>query len=193
MKTIGKIIAACTLAVLCCLHAEAYTQVTGIDGPTWYEAKASSFGGGSGSQSAPYVINTPEQLALLTYNVNVNNMSYEGNHFLFDLSNANIDLGKQKVVDGQEQTLNWVPIGETFKGTVKFKGEHFIKGMTIRAVGNLLSGPYHFGLFEILNQSISGARFSDVDFQISRDFAAGSLCGMIDSNSTITIKELHSH
>lgn len=188
MKSIVKIFAACSFTMLIALNANAYTKVSGIDGPTWYEAKASSFGGGSGSQSAPYVINTPEQLALLTYNVNVNNMSYEGNHFLFDLSNANIDLGKQKVVDGQEQTLNWVPIGETFKGTVKFKGEHFIKGMTIRAVGNLGSGPYHFGLFEILNQSISGARFSDVDFQISRDFAAGSLCGMIDSNSTITIE-----
>ena len=188
MKSIVKIFAACAFTMLIALNANAYTKVSGIDGPTWYEAKASSFGGGSGSQSAPYVINTPEQLALLTYNVNVNNMSYEGNHFLFDLSNANIDLGKQKVVDGQEQTLNWVPIGETFKGTVKFKGEHFIKGMTIRAVGNRWSGPYHFGLFEILNQSISGARFSDVDFQISRDFAAGSLCGMIDSNSTITIE-----
>lgn len=188
MKSIVKIFAACAFTMLIALNASAYTQVSGFNGPTWYEAKASSFGGGSGSQSAPYVINTPEQLALLAYNVNVNNMSYEGNHFLIDLSNANIDLGKQKVVDGQEQTLNWVPIGETFKGTVKFKGEHFIKGMTIRAVGNRWSGPYHFGLFEILNQSISGARFSDVDFQISRDFAAGSLCGMIDSNSTITIE-----
>ena len=188
MKSIVKIFAACAFTMLIALNANAYTQVPGFNGPTWYEAKASSFGGGSGSQSAPYVINTPEQLALLAYNVNVNNMSYEGNHFLIDLSNANIDLGKQKVVDGQEQTLNWVPIGETFKGTVKFKGEHFIKGMTIRAVGNRWSGPYHFGLFEILNQSISGARFSDVDFQISRDFAAGSLCGMIDSNSTITIE-----
>ncbi len=188
MKTIVKIFAACALTMLLGLNANAYTQVSGFNGPTWYEAKASSFGGGSGSQSAPYMINTPEQLALLTYNVNVNNMSYEGNHFLIDLSNANIDLGKQIMVDGQEQTLNWVPIKESFKGTVKFKGQHFIKGMTIRAVGNRWGGPFYFGLFEILNQSISGARFSDVDFQISRDFEAGSLCARIDANSTVTIE-----
>ena len=192
MKEIIKKIAVCAAAVLCSLNASAYTQVSGFDGPTWYDAKASMYASGNStmgqSESSPFLIKTAGQLALLAYKVNVDNVSYEGKYFLIDLQDADIDLGEQQEVDGTVQTLNWVPISESFKGIVRFKGEHFIKGMTIRATGNMWGGPYFFGLFETLNQSVSGARFKDVDFEISRQYEAGSLCGRIDASPTITIE-----
>ena len=53
MKEIIYKIAVCVAAVICSLNASAYTQVPGLAGPTWYDAKASSYGGGSGTQSDP--------------------------------------------------------------------------------------------------------------------------------------------
>ena len=56
-------------------------SVDGFGSNTWYNYKASSFGGGDGSSDNPYLISTPEQLALLAYNVNEGGETYLGNSF----------------------------------------------------------------------------------------------------------------
>ena len=53
-------------------------NVDGFGNMTWYNYKASSYGGGDGSSSSPYLISTPEQLALLAYRVNEDGQTYDG-------------------------------------------------------------------------------------------------------------------
>jgi Synergist-CTERM protein sorting domain-containing protein len=75
----------------------------------WSDYKAENFAGGDGSQETPFLISTPEQLALLAYNVNNDNYvqvnGYEGKYFRLTFD---IDL------DGKE----WTPIGKngSFRG-----------------------------------------------------------------------------
>ena len=79
----------------------------------WSSFYASSFAGGTGSQSNPYLISTPEQLARVAYVTN--NNSYTNKYF--KLTN-NINLSK---VDSSGNPVVWKPIGTS---TYPFSG-HF--------------------------------------------------------------------
>ena len=56
-------------------------NVDGFGNMTWYNYTASSYGGGDGSSNSPYLISTPEQLALLAYRVNEDGQTYDGQYF----------------------------------------------------------------------------------------------------------------
>ena len=177
------------MAVLFCLNATAYTQVNGINGPTWYEAKASSYASGSGTKTDPYIIKTPEQLALLSYTVNNTrgDAALVGEYYAIG---ADIDLGKKIVVDGVEQTLNWVPIGVGslngnyyfFGGTLTNKGSYVIKNMTIEADGSF---NIDYGLFGHLKGHVDGIRIKGLKISGTVGLA-GAICGEVDNFSTMT-------
>ena len=185
----NRIFAICVMAVLFCLNATAYTQVDGINGPTWYEAKASSYAGGSGTKDDPYIIKTPEQLALLSYTVNNTRGSAAlvGEYYAIG---ADIDLGKKVVVDGVEQTLNWVPIGlgglsdnrYFFGGTLTNKGSYVIKNMTIKADDGYT---IYYGIFGHLKGHVDGIRIKGL--KISGTVGhAGAICGEVNYANTLT-------
>ena len=174
-----KIFTAILLTVMTVGQAWAGSDVDGFGSNTWYDYKASSFGGGDGSSGSPYLISTPEQLALLAYQVNEGGQSYDGKYFSIT---ANLSLDKtvgSKVV--------WVPIGRSnhpFKGTVNGNG-HTVTGMTITATST--SYTHYFGLFgTIENGTISGLTVKDASISLTaNDWAdVGGLIGECNDNLT---------
>lgn len=188
----NRLFAICAMAVLFCLNASAYTQVGSIDGPTWYEVKASSYAGGSGTKTDPYIINTPEQLALLSYTVNNTRgeAALVGQYYAIG---ADIDLGKKVMVDGVEQTLNWVPIGVGeyngnfyfFGGTLTNKGSYVIKNMTIKSNSDGNANCINYGLFGHLKGHVDGIRMKGVSISGS-GIIVGTICGKVDNHKTLT-------
>ena len=174
-----KIFTAILLTVLTVAQAWAGSDVDGFGSNTWYDYKASSFGGGDGSSGSPYLISTPEQLALLAYQVNEGEQSYDGKYFSIT---ANLSLDKtvgSKVV--------WVPIGRSshpFKGTVNGNG-HSVSGMTITATST--SYTHYFGLFGTIEDgSISGLTVKEASITLTaNDWAdVGGLVGECAYNLT---------
>ena len=155
-----KVLTAILLTVLTVAQAWAGSDVDGFGGKTWYDYKASSFGGGDGSSGSPYLISTPEQLALLAYQVNEGGQSYSGEYFSIT---ANLSLDKtigSKVV--------WVPIGRNnhpFKGIVNGNG-NIVSGMTITATSTSYTS--YFGLFgTIENGSISSLTVKEASITLT--------------------------
>ena len=182
----NRILAICVMTVLSCISALAYTQVSGINGPTWYEVKASSYAGGNGTEANPYIIETPEQLALLSYTVNnTRGTSLVGQYFAIG---ADIDLGKKVEIDGEERTLNWVPIGlgnrngnnYFFGGTLTNKGSYTIKNMTIKSNGE---SDIYYGLFGYLKGHVDGIRMKGVTISGNNILIAGTICGQTENSS----------
>ena len=154
-------------------------NVDGFGNNTWYNYKASSFGGGDGSSGNPYLISTPEQLALLAYNVNEGGQNYSRNYFFIT---ANLSLDKTvgtKVV--------WVPIGRnnhSFQGIVNGNG-HTVSGMTIVAISTSYTN--YFGLFgSIEDGSISSLTVKGASITLTaNDWAdVGGVVGECDDNLT---------
>jgi hypothetical protein len=184
MKIMMKWFVAVALVMMGSLGASAYTAVSGIVGPTWYDYRASSYAGGNGTKNSPYVINTPEQLALLAYTVN---SATGGRAILTDqyfALGADIDLGRQVQVEGVMQTLNWVPIGlhfyvdEAWFGGTLIGNNHVIKGMTIK--GEYVDDfrrVYNFGLFGCTYGCVEGVRMTGVRMSGTKCEAAGALVG----------------
>ena len=91
----------------------------------------SSYGGGSGTQSDPYLISTPQHLNQLRLDVNVNGIDTSGKYYRLtnDIDLMNFDT------DNDASNGNWEPIGSfddgiAFSGV--FDGDGFkIKNMTI--------------------------------------------------------------
>ena len=88
-------------------------------GAVWSGAVASSFAGGSGSESDPYHIKTAEQLAYLAQQVNGGNR-YSNTFFVLD---NDIDLGN----------IEWTPIGYYVHGfNGSFDGQkHVVQNLSI--------------------------------------------------------------
>ena len=155
----------------------------------WSGSAATSFAGGTGTESDPYLIANGEQLALLAKSINEsdNNAYYNKHYKLTD----NIDLG------GRE----WDPIGcsatgkNTFSGTRVFCGGFDGNGFTIsnfKIKSPKKSYYYSFGLFGC----ISGATVKNLgvtDFIIEvtskeniKNCVAGGIAGSSGSKSVIT-------
>ena len=165
------------LAVCAIINARAYTEVPGFDGPTWYDGRASSFASGNGYYDNPYVITTAAELALLAYQVNEGGYEYFSRYFVLG---ADIDLSQKVKVDGQSQTLNWVPIGGNsyhFEGVFLGNEKQFvIKGMTIRANSTEYTG--NFGLFGELWGEVDNLKMTDANIEVSCQNAnVGIICG----------------
>ena len=191
MKATKRITTVLTLALLGVFTSSAYTSIEGISGPTWYDCRASDFGGGSGTKEDPWVLRTAEQLALLAYYVNTDVLDLSNRYFVLG---DNIDLSSRKAQadDGTYQTLSWVPIGTggysgnhySFEGTLSNPNGYVIKNMIIRASGE--PGVMDYGLFGHLKGHADGLRLQGVTIQGVDGDQCGAICGRADNYSVQT-------
>ena len=169
MKRIASVIFA-FLMVICCSVAgglvltacggkknnipkqdEADSSVSATATGNWDSYYASSYAGGSGSSSSPYLISTPEQLARMSYRVN---SGYSDKSSYFKLT-TDIDISAHY----------WTPIGTRNYFSGNFSGNDYcIIGMNINS-GTLLNATgfsnfYGAGLFGALYGSASIHNFS---------------------------------
>lgn len=178
---------------------DAYTEVPGFDGPTWYDYIATVPDGvdpdifdfvldgifeGSGSSDDPFLIKTPEQLAWIAYQVNVNGRQFYDRYFRLA---ANISLDKR--VNGDP--VLWVPIGlgddtHEFWGSIDNPDNYVIDHMRIKAKSTETTN--HFGLFGNLMSSVTGIILEDAEMEITEiqdEYYAGLLCGRVNSHDMI--------
>ena len=172
-----RILTVAVLMTCVIINAMAYDQVSGFDGPTWYEGRATSFATGDGYYDNPYIITTAAELALLAYKVNEESEGYYQRYFVLS---ADIDLSQKVKVDGQFQTLNWVPIGNNsnhFKGVFLGNEKQFvIKGMTIRA--NSTNYTKNFGLFGELWGTVDNLKMTEANIEVNcQEANIGIICG----------------
>lgn len=197
MKTQLHLIILCLLLFLagggCVIHA-AETWSYPYD-----EAPDGKFGGGTGSQSDPYLISTAQHLADLAYMVN-DGEDYKGKYFAMtnDITlNEDViaDDGKSLKKELANYTL-WQPIGkygtfsdDKFQGT--FDGrDHTIKGMVVYCNNDVV----YNGLFGIVeNAVVKNIHMEDCYVQCdespySTSFYTGSfgtLCAMTKNSTFI--------
>lgn len=174
------------LLALTIIKAFAYTEVPGFNGPTWQDYRE-TITEGSGTESSPYLIRTPGQLAQLAYDVNYGNDgngdSKEGVHYQLA---ADISLDKRE--DGKR--VLWVPIGlsdsKLFKGTLTNPDGHVIEMMMIDV--NSAATTRFIGLFGCLQGTVDGIRIAgDSEIRLSNggNYEAGLLCGNNDEYSYV--------
>lgn len=175
------------LMALTITRASAYTEVPGFNGPTWQDYRE-AITEGSGTESSPYLIRTPGQLAQLAYDVNYGNDgngdSKEGVHYQLA---AGISLDKRE--DGKR--VLWVPIGlsdsKLFKGTLTNPDGHVIEMMMIDVISTATT--QYIGLFGCLQGTVDGIRIAgDSEIRLSGggSYEAGLLCGKIKENSYVS-------
>ena len=111
----------------------------------WTGNIANGFAGGSGIESDPFQINTPEQLAYLAQEVKANNTAFNAAYYKLT---ADIDLGG---------THNWTPIGVTYTFKGSFDGNnHVVDRMKITADATYISNNgIEIGLFGSVNGNIA--------------------------------------
>ena len=163
------------MLALAITNANAYEELAGFDGPTWYDYRATSYAGGNGNENNPYLISTPEQLAKLAYDVNVNGA--EGYYKL----TAKISLNKRE--DGER--VLWVPIGisedKPFKGTLTNPDGYVIEDMKIKA--NSIETTSCFGLFGNVTGTVDGIKLEEGEITVSGfndAYWVGLLCGKMN-------------
>ena len=148
-------------------ETEAATQPTNTSGK-WTDSgkRATSFGGGSGTASDPYLIKNAPQLAYLAYMVNAGN-SYSGKYFE---QTANIDLS----------AYYWEPIGiEDYP----FSGNYTANSFGV--ITNLYTKSVCAGLFGYVEDAtISNIGISSGYIEGGR--RTGGLVGESDGTTTIT-------
>ena len=182
-KNMKKSILLSLLLALAVTNANAYEELAGFNGPTWYETDyRDDITQGSGSESDPYLITTRKQLAQLAYEVNSGDRK-EGEYY--QLAN-DIDLTQR--LDGER--LLWVPIGldegHPFCGTLTNPNGYTITGMMID-VSSVEASKY-FGLFGYLKGTVDGIHIagdSEIKLSGQGDYNAGLLCGYVDGGSYV--------
>ena len=124
----------------------------------------------------PYIIRTPEQLALLAWRVNEERNTYDEKFFRID---ADISL----------KGYVWVPIGihnaeyeSPFQGTLTSgleEGYHTISDMTIKATG--IGKTAYFGLFGDLMGTVEGLKLAKaiININCNAEVHVGTYCGEI--------------
>ena len=151
-------------------ETEAATQPTNTSG-TWTDSgiRGTSFGGGSGTASDPYIISNAQQLAYLAYTVN-NGNSYSGKYFE---QTANIDLS----------AYYWKPIGPT--SSRPFSGNYTANPFGVITNLYIKSGYVDEGLFGcVKNATISNIGISGG--YIKGGGYTGGLVGYVSGTTTIT-------
>ena len=137
--------------------------------PVWDGSSYSSISAGSGTQNAPFIITTGEQLYRLAKDVR-SGVPYSGQYF--KLGNS-IDLG------GHE----WTPIGNS---TTPFKGHFDGNGYTIYglSIQNDLNG--YAGLFgKVEGSKISGLSVKNADIR-NQSGNTGIICGELAGGGKIS-------
>ena len=144
----------------------------GFSGPTWYDYRDQTFSvDGKGTFDNPVIINTPEQLAQLSWLVNE-----QGIHFSEKvvMLGADIDLGK--TVDGKP--VSWVPIGKSSERS--FYGLFF--GVNPQEEGWEQRQPH-----KISNMYLSATKSTYTDFYGLFGYCRGSLCYLVMDHVTINV------
>ena len=151
-------------------ETEAATQPTNTSG-TWTDSgiRGTSFGGGSGTASDPYIISNAQQLAYLAYRVN-NGNTYSGKYFE---QTANIDLS----------AYYWEPIGTSSYHS--FSGNYTANSFGVITNLYIKSGYAYTGLFgRVANATISNIGISGG--YIEGKNSVGGLVGYVNGTTTIT-------
>ncbi|MBQ5816551.1 MAG: hypothetical protein IIW33_03715, partial [Oscillospiraceae bacterium] len=112
----------------------------GEKGRVWSGKLATKFAGGTGTMTDPYLIETPEQLALL-----ISGGSGDGNNF-YKLT-ADIILNDTSKADWEKNATPWFAGMSTFRGTFDGNG-HTVSGLYYNGEAN--SSAYAAGLFQRL-------------------------------------------
>ena len=153
----------------------------------WMGDAAAGFASGSGTQSAPYIINTAEQLAYLAKSVNEGN-SYEGK---FIKLNRDISLNNYNAKYWTLNATPWMPIGTSVDGEV-FKGSfdgdnHTISGAYIAPDGSFESlRCSYWGLFGCCeNATISNLNIRNSFVDAPSSVGSGSIVGEMESGSIL--------
>ncbi|MBR7017694.1 MAG: leucine-rich repeat protein [Prevotella sp.] len=183
------------LLALVMTKANAYDEVAGFDGPTWYEYTKNfpsendelaffqvmeKIFEGEGTSETPFLIKTPEQLAWIAYQVNVKGKTFREQHFRLA---ANITLEKRL----NNELVNWVPIGlddekHEFWGFLENPNKFVISNMYIKANGTETTKC--FGLFGSLCTSVTDILLEEAEIEltgITNRYYAGLLCGILNN------------
>lgn len=131
---------------------------------SWFTSYASSYASGTGISTNPYIIKTPQQLALFAYHVK--NRANTTSHF---------KLGNYINLEGK----TWTPIGDTLSFNGTFDGDgHAILNMVVNTTSS------HAGLFASLsNATVRNVYLINGSVSGSSDYS-GALVGH-SSNSRI--------
>lgn len=98
----------------------------GVKGRAWSGKFASKFAGGSGTETDPYLIETPEQLALL-----IRTTSTAGKFYKLT---ADIKINDTSKANWTENAKNWLTSGSNFRGTFDGDG-HVVSGIFYNVEG----------------------------------------------------------
>ena len=112
----------------------------------------SGYGGGSGTESDPYLISTPEHLNQLQLDVNVNGVNTTGKYYQLT---KDIDLSGYDN-DSDESNGNFTPIGKS--SSVSFKGMFNGNGKMISNLKIILPNQDYIGLFGSISSSTATIR-----------------------------------
>ena len=132
------------------------------------------FSGGDGSESDPYIITTPEELAELATLVNEGNIDYNDKHYLLD---NDIDLSGYQIGEG------WIPIGrdedDAFSSNSQpFKGVFDGNGNTIKNLFINNTTRDFIGLFGYIEGTVKNLGITDANITLSSDISyAGGIVG----------------
>ena len=137
---------------------------------TWIDKRASSYDGGNGTLSSPYIISTASQLALLAYNVN-NGNTYSGKYF-------------QQTADISLSDYDWVPIGTSF--TKCFSGYYISMGYKISNI-TIASGSNYAGIFGLCDGSyLYGIQSTGLTFSKNEEvYSCGGIVGYTHNDTRI--------
>lgn len=163
----------------------------------WQNNYASSFAGGSGTSSSPYLISNAEQLARLAYLSN-DSSNYSAYQSKFYKLTADIDLSGKI----------WTPIGNKYPFTGDFNGAGYtINGLTCRCFNEIdptyyvadttssLISYIRIGLFGQVKGSLTNFVLTNVDigdddelcipfYDIFKNVYIGAVCGQLTGNKT---------
>ena len=177
------------------------------DVQTWIDAgiRGTSFGGGSGTKDAPYIISSAEELAYLSYMIYTSQAPYTTeNVSIFPLPFFYQDTYFKQTADIDLSAYYWSPIGASLNATTTtmgiFAGHYDGGGYTISGL-KTLNGPSFeyanqalFGLFGPANYpaSISNVILENTD--ITGRMTVAGLVGTVinsDAGNTATISNCH--
>lgn len=182
-------------------HADSVSEAAGFGSLSWYDYRDTSFNpdlstDAAGTFNNPFVIDTPEKLAQLSWLVNVEHISYAGRVFVLGA-----DISLDKTVGGEK--VRWVPIGysspypfdgmfigrehDTQKATWNAEYDHSITGMYIDATFSEIWVYNSIGLFGFVRGFIGYLRLtgSTVNVSVTQDAKLGrSYVGLLCGQST---------
>ena len=149
--------------------SETVSKTTG----TWIDYAAKSYGGGDGSKKSPYLINTPSQLARISYIY-----QYGGGENVYFKLNKDIDLSAHY----------WYPVSAGLNlgnsnGRCYFSGHIDGNGKTITGL-KIKNGKDYCGLISSLIQgSVKNLKIKNADISAQR--CVGIICGSSNAYSSI--------